>query len=126
MDLGSLFGGIAPGPNGTFLAGVRQGGAPRGLAGEPDVMQISGMPSGIGTPPTFDPTRFVADEGVRALPTAVTAPPGVSVVGAPATQGLRSQLMQPITIGPITLPLAGWLAIAALLGGAGGYYLGRR
>lgn len=104
--LNSLFPGLSPAGHGGFYV-QQTGGASSpstGLAGEADVMMISGLAA-----------------------EAVNAPQGVSVVGAglPAPT-LAGQLQFPVTIGTITLPLWQWLVIAALLGGAGGYYLGRR
>lgn len=103
-NLGQLFPGISAGNNGFYVQ--QTGGAAGHLAGEADVMMISGLN---------------APEGV--------VPPagGVSAVGGPLpAQTLRGQLQFPVTIGTITLPVWQWLVIAALLGGAGGYYLGRR
>ena len=100
MNLSYLFPGLSPGQGGTFVQQV--GGPVSGFAGEADVMMISGLG---------------AD--------AVQVPDGVSVVGMP-TQTLTGQLQFPVTLGKWTLPLWQWLVIAALLGGAGGYYLGRR
>mgnify|MGYP001598671237 CR=1 FL=1 len=83
---------------------VQQTGGPvnQALAGEADVMMISGV-SPIET-------------GGGVLPASVAIP-------APSLTG---QLQQPVQLGTITLPLWQWLLVAALLGGAGGYYLGRR
>lgn len=100
MNLAHLFPGISQ-QGSTFIQQV--GGPMAGLSGEADIMMISGVGA--------------AD--------AVPAPDGVSVVGMP-TQTLTGQLQYPITLGKWTLPLWQWLVIAALLGGAGGYYLGRR
>lgn len=118
-DLSQLFGGRISGVGGTFIqdtnpaVSVLNPGqrANMHLAGEPDVMMISGV----------------------GVPEGVSAPPGVSTVGQPATnaplippQSLTGQMQLPVTIGSFTLPLWQWFIIAALLGGAGGYYLGRR
>lgn len=81
------------------LAGVQSSQA---LSGEADVMMISGLGAGTDGPAQ-----------------GVSAPP----IPQPTLMG---QLQQPVTIGTITLPLYGWLLLAALLGGAGGYYFGRR
>lgn len=67
------------------------------LAGEADVQMISGVePVGSGPAPAIPSSSF------------------------------GGQLSLPVTLGSITLPLWQWLVFAALLGGAGGYYLGRR
>lgn len=74
----------------TSLAGTGQ------LAGEADVMMISG----------------------------IKGPLGESVNVPPVT--LAGQLGTPVQIGSITLPLWQWLALALGLGAAAGYYMGRR
>lgn len=103
MDLSQLFGGtIAPGgTNGRFVQMTGSSAGP--LAGEADVMMISG----IGNP-------------------AATAPVETQTSQLIPPQTLQGQLSFPVTLGSLTLPLWQWLLIAALLGGAGGYYLGRR
>lgn len=111
MNLSQLFGGnlAGTGINGRFVqqTGGAMGHAPAAsLAGEADVMMISGIGSAAQLAPT--------EGGV---------PPAGMQVPAPM---LSNQLGQPVTLGPVTLPLWQWLLIAALLGGAGGYYLGRR
>jgi len=106
LSLSSLFPDLSGGQNGVYFQGARGAGA---LAGEADVMMISGL-------------------GADAVP-AGTPPAGVSVVGAPPSvpaPSLTGQLSLPVTLGPLTLPVWQWLVLAALLGGAGGYYLGRR
>lgn len=68
------------------------------FAGEADVMMISG----------------VGNDAVTGTPPPIPSPT------------LGGQLSIPVTIGTMTYPLYVWLILAALLGGAGGYYLGRR
>jgi hypothetical protein len=85
--------------NGMYLSGLGRHDS-GSFAGEADVMMISGLG---------------ADAGMN---TAATPP-----IPQPTLWG---QLSVPVTIGTMTYPLYVWLILAALLGGAGGYYLGRR
>lgn len=101
MNLPSHIANAFPGLSGAGGIFMQQTGGPmnQALAGEADVMMISGVEP-VGT-----------QQGVA---------PGIP---APTLSG---QLQTPVSIGTVTLPLWQWLVIAALLGGAGGYYLGRR
>ena len=94
--------GVTPVAGMGYVGGVGAGhsqGAMGALSGEADVMMISGFAS--------DPLNAGQSPEIP-------------------TPTLWGQLQQPITIGSTTLPLYGWLLVAALLGGAGGYYFGRR
>jgi hypothetical protein len=106
-NLSSLFPGLSGGQGGVYMQQTGMAGT-GALAGEADVMMISGLGQNVTA--------------------AGSPPPGVSVVGSPAIPQptLSGQFQQPVTLGTLTLPLWQWLLIAALLGGAGGYYLGRR
>jgi hypothetical protein len=108
VNLSHLFGGnLSPGANGRFIqqTGGAMAGVSAPLSGEADVMMISGL------------------NAAQTVPTEGGVPVQGVNVGVPL---VSNQLSQPITIGPVTLPLWQWFLLAALLGGAGGYYLGRR
>lgn len=119
------------------VAGLAGG---RGLGDDGAVMMISGL--GKGTEGSWPNQAMWAAERARYEAWGVAANiPGMSVqawagpippatwpgpgAGAPAAPGLIPPatvdlLKQPITLFNTTLPLWAWLAIAALLGGAGG------
>ena len=99
-NIAGMFSGLQAGPGGTFM---QMSGAGGPLAGEADVMMISG----IGNAAQVDPT-------------AGGVPPAIP------SQSLTGQLQLPVQLGKFTLPLWQWLLISLLVGGAGGYYLGRR
>ncbi len=79
------------------------------LAGEADVMMISGLGQN-GLDVAAASMNIMQGEGA-ALPTAPS---------------LMEQLAVPVTIGSLTLPLYAWLLLALGVGGAAGYYMGRR
>ncbi len=111
-SLQTLFGGQLQGEGGRYFqqtGGAAARSAP--LAGEADVMMISG----IGNPEAVTPSPVAAGANIGTVGSPAIPPPTLS-----------GQLGTPITIGTITLPLWQWLVVAALLGGAGGYYFGRR
>lgn len=135
--------GVQPAGNGYFTAEARG----RGLGDDGSVMMISGL-DGLGTaaspagswggpipPPTYDDyaAKTYGSEATWKLAKAswdkylsekaATAVPG-GFVRAPS--GANTALNTPVKLFNVELPLWAWLAIAALLGGAGGYYLGRR
>lgn len=100
------------GPNGRFMAtsGTRpQTG--RGLGDDGSVMMISGV-DGLGSA-VLAPWMQDANTVKPASTSPVLTPPNTA-------------LNTPVKLFNVELPLWAWLAIAALLGGAGGYYLGRR
>lgn len=119
MNASNLYGmlGVQPMAGMGFVqtSGVSQGVA-GSFAGEADVMMISGLGNDV---PIHSTARII--EG---------PPPGVDYAPGAGpripTATLTGQLQVPVSIGTVTLPLWQWLLIAALLGGAGGYYLGRR
>lgn len=78
-----------------------------GLGDDGSVMMISGL----GTQPLYEGNSAPANNAIAASSAALTA---------------SSPLQTPVKLFNVELPLWAWLAIAALLGGAGGYYLGRR
>lgn len=94
------------------LAGQSGLGRPSGLGDDASVMMISGLGQHMG------------DAGVPAPAPAVDANGNpVTAPAPPAGVSLSDALMQPITIGPVTLPLWAWLVIAAGGVGVAGYYL---
>ena len=92
------------------LAAAPVPGSKRGLAGEADVMMISGL---NGAPrANLDMYNQMQPNGMAGF--------------AAAPAGLMEQLKVPVTLGAITLPLWQWLLLALAAGGAAGYYMGRR
>lgn len=117
------------------------------LGDEAAVMMISGLGAAEPASPWADQATWAAARqrytawaqaantpGVTSSPWVGPIPPatwpgaGTSTSSGAATgaQGpsLSDQLAQVVTLGSISLPLWGWLVLAALLGGAGGYYFG--
>lgn len=136
--------GVQPSGNGYFTAESSRG----GLGDDGSVMMISGVPNGLGSAPlapwmqdanTVKPGLVPNPEyGLwkacmerpenAGKPGACGAqpPPYISAGTASSTLAGNTALNTPVKLFNVELPLWAWLAIAALLGGAGGYYLGRR
>lgn len=117
-NLGTVFPGLqmqggrafirSPGPKGSGLGSAAK---PVGghLGGEADIMMISGL----------------GQNGVD------VAAAGMNIMQGDGTQtpvapSFREQLSVPVTIGNMTWPLYVWLLLAFGVGGATGYYFGRR
>jgi hypothetical protein len=105
-----------------FVVSDGEAGAPRGLGDDGSVMMISGLGQvgqlidGSGGPLVQEAKRRIES----ARPTG--APPPSSVPPFPSP----NPLTMTVKLFNLELPLWVWLLLAALLGGAGGYYLGRR
>ena len=138
MNLNGMFsGGLTHVPG---LGYVQSGSAGLGALGDDaSVMMISGLGSSA-TIPGLTVDRGHRDAQGNWVPN-IQADPNARIGtnyadrATPGAPGIKqqsmsapsaSQLAQPITIFNVTLPLWAWLSLAALLGGAGGYYLGRR
>lgn len=106
----------------------------------PGVGYVQGTTSQRTASHLGDESAVMMISGLGAMPRDSNAPPeGVSVSTdglQPGTIGRSYQqsysgastppagpLQQPITLFNVTLPLWAWLSIAAVLGGAGGYFL---
>jgi hypothetical protein len=85
---------------------------------------VASAQAGNNTP--YGPLRLGTDysQGIPGVTPGIT--PGVKQQGGPMTIQKNAGLTQQVTIFNVTLPIWAWLSLAALLGGAGGYYLGRR
>lgn len=105
--------------------GYVQGGTPRagGLGDDGAVMMISGLGTTVNPPGVSGGNRtpFTPPSTDGLAPGTVGRNYSQSYSGAttPPVGGIQ----QPITLFNVTLPLWAWLAIAAVLGGTGGYYL---
>lgn len=100
MDSNTLYRmlGVQSAPSGGFVSSS----ALQGLGDDGSVMMISGL----GTPPS---TPKPSEAQTPTVPESSNTP-----------------LSTPIKLFNVELPLWAWLVIAALLGGAGGYYLGTK
>lgn len=101
MDSNTLYRmlGVQSAPSGGFVSSS----ALQGLGDDGSVMMISGL--GAEAPSATSPR-----ENSR----------------PPSAESPSVSLNTPVKIFNLELPLWVWLVIAAMLGGAGGYYLGRR
>ena len=128
MNLNGMFsGGLTHVPG---LVYVQSGSAGLGALGDDaSVMMISGLGSSA-TIPGLTVDRGHRDAQGNWVPNIQADPnarmPGVKQQGGPMTIQRNAGLTQQVTIFNVTLPIWAWLSLAALLGGAGGYYLGRR
>ena len=80
-----------------------------GLGDDSAVMMISGLNDAGAGPDALN----------APVPQVLNLRPGI-------TAGPLDALKTPISLFNVTLPLWAWLAIAALLGGAGGYWQGKK
>lgn len=121
MDARTLFGGMQYVPGLGYVEGGTP--APRPLGDDGSVMMISGLGTTVNPPGVVggNQSGFSPDNPNQWIQGSRLPPVGQSYSGAstPPVGGLQ----QPITIFSVTLPLWAWLAIAAVLGGTGGYYL---
>lgn len=135
MNAHALFNGLQHVPGLGYVQGPasRAGGA--GLGDEASVMMISGLGSSAAIPGVTEDKGYY-DKSGNWVPKLVPVQPGGSTGtgtglidgrGRPqpgsAFKPAASPLQVPLTLFNVTLPLWAWLAIAAVLGGAGGYYL---
>jgi len=110
MNANNLFGNMQFVPGVGYVQSPSAQRAASSLGDDGAVMMISGLGSSAQLTPEMQ------EEARRRTLTAQTSYSGATI--APT-----GPMQQPITLFNVTLPLWAWLAIAAVLGGAGGYYL---